>query len=159
MITIQTSINNIVNMKKYIELFKNLLTMLILSTFVLSCNNNNKNTSKDNNENKPFQSSFLSTDNKVLQLGEINNNDTESIPFAFHIKNESDSILVLNKIDVSCSCVEVTDFPKQLGANQSGEICGEINLKNQSGHMRKSIFVNYCDTCIMVLKIVADIID
>lgn len=144
-------------MTNTIKFFSFLLLLLIFFTF--SCNNNSLQLSNEKNQDKTLQTSLISVESNVLRLGDINHNDTESISFVFHIKNETDSILSINKIDVSCSCVHITSFPEQLEVNQSSQICGEVDLKNQSGHIRKSIFVNYCDTCVTVLKIIADVIE
>lgn len=147
-------------MRKHIKSLMTFVPMLILSALVFSCNGNNGRTQTENIEKSDnLYSSILSVDNKKVYLGEIDKKATTVIPFTFNLKNETDSIIVIDKVDVSCSCVKISGFPKQLEAGQSGNLTGEVNLKNQSGHLRKSIFVNYCDTCITALKIVADIMD
>ncbi|MDE6610387.1 MAG: hypothetical protein K2K33_07510, partial [Muribaculaceae bacterium] len=52
-------------------------------------------------------------------------------------------MLVINKIDISCNCLKIIDYPDSLFAGQTGEITGEIDFKNQSRHLRKSIFITY----------------
>lgn len=151
--------NNVIIMEKYNSFAVNLFIMLILTQILLSCNNSNTTQSYDKNNDTHFSSSILLVENKKLDLGEINKRDKTTIPFKFALRNESNNTIVIDKVDVSCSCVKIVDYSKRLEAGESSELIGEINLKNQSGHIRKSIFINYSDTCLTVLRIVADILD
>lgn len=142
-------------MSKYIKLITVLFSILILSGSLLNCSNSSQTMTDDTN--MVYDSSDISVEDKELCLGEIDKNLNRIIPFEFDLKNSSDSIIVVNKVDVSCNCVKIIDFPKRLVVGQSAKLSGTIDLNNQVGHLRKSIFINYDDTCITVLKIVADV--
>lgn len=146
-------------MRKYFENVMEFLQLVVLLAVVASCNNDKHQVYVEKGIDNNLDSSSLSVDSRELYLGEIDKIQSESVSFTFNLKNISDSVLVINKVDVSCSCVEISDFPKQLQSGQSGKLTGRVDLINQSGHIRKSLFVNYCDTCIAVMKVVADITD
>lgn len=132
---------------------------MIMPLINLCCNNNDQKHYINRKVNKTNNSSILIVDNKVLDLGEIDKSDKAIVPFNFILKNESDDTLYIDKIDVSCSCVKIIKYTEQLEARQYGNLIGEISLKNQSGHLRKSIFINHSDTCLAIVKIVGNILD
>lgn len=138
------------------------MTMVIylsMSIFGLSCNKNREVITEPGKNDEVLCDSILSVDIKELNFGEIDKNNTPIIPFEFSIRNIGDCYVKIDKVDVSCSCVSVNDYPKQLIPGQTGILSGKVDLKNQKGHMRKSIFISYCDTCVVALKITSDIID
>lgn len=146
-------------MDKYTRRVICLCVIMVLSLCMLSCSNGRPDTQHDKDEYKLISSSLLSVDNKELNFGEINKSDKTIIPFTFTLRNDANSTIVIEKIDVSCGCVKIIGSPKTLESGQSGNLTGEIDLTNQSGHIRKSIFINYCDSCLTVVKVVADILD
>lgn len=99
----------------------------------------------------------LYVNDNVINLGYIESDQKNVRTFSFEITNLSDSTLVINKVDVSCNCVEIINYPHSLNPAQKGRIFGRINLENQIGYMRKSIFVNYNNGRIKMLKITANI--
>lgn len=132
--------------------------MLILLINMQSCTNQTKTAPQNPSFNSNYDSdSILKVSKDEINIGEINKNDKTSVKFAFELTNSSSSSIAINKVDVSCSCVKVNYFPKLINSKQSSKLTGEIDLKNQSGHVRKSIFVSFNDTCVKVLKIVADV--
>lgn len=144
------------NIITYILLFAIFLTIAL---FELSCKNITGDTPSELGEQITTSLSFISIENKEYSIGEVNKSERLLVPFEYNLRNISDSIISINKVDVSCSCVKITDFPTQLSSGQSGIITGYIDLKNQIGHIRKSIFVSYCDSCVTILKISGDIVE
>ncbi len=137
-----------------------LLCFLLLPLLPMACNHKraiNSDSPLNDSEYNCYNDSSLSVDPENLSLGIINPENTHVKPFIFTISNNTDNIMIINSIDVSCSCVKIIKFPQTLKAGDSGQITGEINLKNQSGHLRKSIFVTYNDSSLRLLKITADI--
>lgn len=137
-----------------------LLCFLLLPLILMACNQkrtNNSDSRLNNSEYSCNNDSSLSVEPENLSLGIINPENTHVEPFIFTISNNTNNLMVINSIDVSCNCVKVIKFPQTLKAGESGQITGEINLKNQSGHLRKSIFVTYNDSSLRLLKITADI--
>lgn len=143
-------------MKKKFELFAAIVSMIAFYNCTSSDSKNNMIETKDS-EISLSTDSILFVDPNIISFGEIDADKKDVRPFTFKITNLSDSLLVIEKIDVSCQCVTVSSYPDSLASGKGGEIRGTIDLKKQSGHMRKSIFVNYNNGSIKMLKIKADI--
>lgn len=138
------------------------LYFFILLSYVLTFSGCGNSSNENKNEGVQLSTttamdSMINVNPHTLALGERHERELREESFVFKIKNLSDSALVIDKIDVSCHCVSILSYPHSLQQNEQGDIRGTINLKNQSGHVRKSIFINYNNGALKILKITADI--
>ena len=126
--------------------------LILVTNIIFGCTHSNKDIN-----NVQDKKEVLVPEIKHLYLGKINKNGRDTISFSFRIYNQSDKIACINKIDVSCSCVSLAKSVKPIPPKQSMNIYGTLNLKTISGHISKSIFVNYNNGALLVLRIVADV--
>lgn len=94
-------------------------------------------------------------------LGEVLKSKGDSIEFIFNLKNCADSLIIIKKVDVSCGCISIIESPDSIFPNMNAKLKGVVNIKNQHGHLNKSIFVNYGRrrNSILLLRIIGDIIE
>lgn len=142
---------------------QNLGLIIIISTFWLiisGCHyekSANAQTQLNVNGSVENTDSLMSFEPNVIDLGRIDTDDNRIVPFEFKLTNNSDTIMDISSIDVSCNCVKILGYTKSISINQTGKISGKIDLRNQSGHLRKSIYVNYNNDSMKLLKIIGDI--
>lgn len=129
--------------------------------FLTECNNISERDNKEfaSKGNPAMTESLLKSEPEEISFGEIKRTEAGKRSFCFKISNLSDSIFLIDKVDVSCNCVTVSRFPTKLRHGEEGEISGTIDFSKQKSHVRKSIFVNHNNGALKVLKITADIID
>lgn len=78
-------------------------------------------------------------------------------PFEFILSNHSDSVVPIEDVEVSCSCLKLTYTPKYIMANSSARITGVMDTRNQHGFIDKSIFVSYNNEGLIILRVSADV--
>jgi hypothetical protein len=64
---------------------------------------------------------------------------------------------IINNIDVSCSCVSIFHKTRAIRPKENVILNGTINLKSQTGHLSKAIFINYGKGNLLTLRVIADI--
>ena len=123
------------------------------------CINGNDTTVNDDQAITESDDLCLAVIPRTINLVRINKNKFPRNELRYELKNGSDSIVRINKIDVSCGCVTIVSFNYSIIPNHTETITAEIDLSNQSEHLRKIIFVNYNDGQVKRAKVIADIED
>lgn len=80
----------------------------------------------------------------------------DSIQFTFKLTNNSNDLIKIHGIDKSCDCISVCSFPKEIKPNTTHYFMGKIG-NTQSGKINKSIFVNYDDSEVLILRITGEV--
>lgn len=124
--------------------FLKTLPILLFSTLTSCSNFNNKNNEK------------IFVEQPHYNFGTISKLTIDSINFTFKITNNTDDFIKIHGIDKSCDCISVNSFPKELKPNSTNYIIGKIG-NVQSGKMNKSIFVNYDDSEVLILRITGEV--
>ncbi|MBC8625976.1 DUF1573 domain-containing protein [Alloprevotella sp. Lung230] len=93
-------------------------------------------------------------DHKKLDLHSFSTKDRDSIAYTFTLTNNSEKEIAINDIDVSCSCVAVHTNPSTIAPHSSISINGKIGTESLQGKFRKSIYINYANNEILILKII-----
>jgi len=76
-----------------------------------------------------------------IDLGTLNREENGYVSAFFEFSNTGEKPLVINKIDVSCGCIE-TDYVKTpIMKGESGKIKVVLNLNKISGYFHKKIYV------------------
>lgn len=131
-----------------------LLLLAFMSFGFLSCGNGkNKKVSKE----IICHNNSISSLQKKFSFGTVSKKERDTVNYHFTIENTSDSELTIDKIDISCGCIHVIAFPKQIRAHERGDISGFVDLSKQLGHLSKSLFVNYGNDKVLLLRIVGDV--
>ena len=74
-------------------------------------------------------------------MGNINKNKKPSITVSFIIYNNTNKVIEIKKIDVSCGCMKPLIKKFTLKTNDSKKIPIKIDLKHQSGKFDKRVFI------------------
>lgn len=135
-----------------------IIVMMCITVGLISCDGK-KDLSNHENLNVYLNKidTLVSIEPTILSLGSIEPKSKNKVSFEFSMSNHHDSIIHINNVDVSCNCVTITSYPSLISPGETGDIKGFLNLKNQHGHLRKTIFVKYNNECIKTIKITADI--
>ncbi|GAB6948963.1 hypothetical protein JCM15640A_05480 [Hoylesella timonensis 4401737 = DSM 22865 = JCM 15640] len=134
---------------------KNIVSLVFLLVFTnLNCTNQIKS---DTSKVASTSSEDLYVEQKHCYLGEISKEKKDSIDFEFIVKNLTDSLIRIDKIDVSCNCLSIKNYNREILPHNSTVIKGKAGLENRNGHMSKSIFVNYSKDKTLILRVIADI--
>jgi trehalose/maltose hydrolase-like predicted phosphorylase len=83
--------------------------------------------------------------------------DQQRVPFYFKIRNESQKEITINNAEASCSCVVIDSVPKKLKSNAVGFLYGHVNTIKQSGKLRKTIFLDFEDKQLILLRVFGEI--
>jgi len=84
----------------------------------------------------------LSFDTTTINLGNVITKNTPKVRTVFHFTNKGKAPLVLNKVQASCGCTQVTYPQKPISAGQKDSISVVYDSRRSSGgHFRKSIMV------------------
>lgn len=114
---------------------------------LISCNNRKPEGIHGNNTES------LRVKNKTCNLGNLSKKDNHVIDFSFDIENVSNVPIVIDKIDVSCGCVFIEKIRKPISAHKFIKLKGNINIQKQEGYFSKSIYLNYSNGNVMLLKV------
>jgi len=80
--------------------------------------------------------------------------DTDTISCYFQIKNATDSILVIDRVLVSCNCLSVQEFTqKPLAKGETGFIKVTLDTHKVSGKFRKNIYAKTNQGCTPLLRL------
>lgn len=130
---------------------KNVFFALLLA--ITGCNKTNKS-----NQAYSYYSDVLTVTPDKYDFGDIEKKGKLVIPFSFKIKSKADSTIYIKKVDVSCHCLSI-DTITTIYPNHENELKGTIDISNLSGHINKTIFVNYGEDEVLLLRIKGDIIE
>lgn len=86
-------------------------------------------------------------------FGEATKDLQSNIPFVFLIKNSSDSIIHISKVESLCGCVTIVSKPDSLNPSHTAKIEGFIDVSQQEGKLLKTIFVNYGNDELLLLHL------
>ena len=131
----------------------NVVPLLVL-LISLSCT---RHTRRDTVAITTNLSEKLYVEKRYFYIGEIPKAEIDSIEFKFILKNLSDSSIKVNRIDVSCSCLKINTSVREILPKDSISLEGKAGLQKQYGHISKSIFVNYDEDKILLLRVIGDI--
>lgn len=95
----------------------------------------------------------LKAESRSFKFGEIEKSEDMNKPFYFDIQNKSDTIIEIKKIDVSCGCIKINEYPKIVNPWTSIRLEGYIDLNGLDGFFEKSIYVNYKQDKLLLLRI------
>lgn len=132
---------------------KKLFYSILVVFVVLGCRNgkNGENIVHENNKG-----ALIAKDNH-LYIGKLSKHAKDTVGFTFDISNISDSTIVIHKTDVSCNCISLNPILKPVPPHHSVKLHGTVKLKDVSGHLSKSVFVNYGRGSLLVLRVIADV--
>lgn len=130
---------------------------MIIGINIVGCRNTSNANYTQSQYSDIDNDTLLSFSPSILSLGTLDSHSKDVEPFTFKVYNKGDSILRIDKVDVSCSCIVITSYPSTLPIGHAGVVNGYITLKNQYGHLRKTIFMKYNISKTKTIKIVADI--
>ena len=132
---------------------KNLFYSILVVFAVLGCRGekNGENIVHENNKGE-----LIAKENH-LYMGKLSKHAKDTVGFAFDISNMSDSTVVIHKTDVSCNCITLNPILEPIPPHCSVKLYGSVNLKEISGHLSKSVFINYGRGSLLVLRVIADV--
>lgn len=129
---------------------KNRVVIFFVLLGVISCDDRHQDYKKN------YQTTTLLTvEKKIIDLGLIEKNVENEVPFYYKLSNESDSTIVIHNIETSCGCVEINESPKVLLPGKHYQLKGKIVTNNILGYINKNIYVNYNRGEVIILKIKA----
>lgn len=76
-----------------------------------------------------------------IDLGTLNREENGYVSAFFEFSNTGETPLVINKIDVSCGCIEADYVKTPIMKGESGKIKVVLNLNKISGYFHKKIYV------------------
>lgn len=137
------------------NIMKKLALLLSILTLFFSCQvPERQHTTKHIVQEK--ESKLVAKEAKIY-LGKWNKAEKDTIHFQFYLTNASSSMTIINNIDVSCSCVSIFHKTRAIRPKENVILNGTINLKSQTGHLSKAIFINYGKGNLLTLRVIADI--
>lgn len=96
----------------------------------------------------------LYVNNAYFDIGSINNTQSTIYNFVFKLENIGDKKIILNNVEPSCNCLVLHDVPKYIPPHGNIVLRGYINTKRQKGNLSKSIYVDFDDNKVMLLRVV-----
>lgn len=124
---------------------------------ISSCNNSYKAEQKHNTNNTI---GHLEIESSKYSFGKVHKSNQKNILCSFTLKNTGAKLLVIHKIDVSCSCVSIKTYPKVIEPNESKTLYVEISTKRQLGVFNKVIFINSnADNPLELVRIKGEILE
>lgn len=135
---------------------KTLIGGIFLPAILIGCN---KTKSLDESVNLSENDSCIIVSPQKFDFGEVKKDTAHMVKFEFKLTNNCDSTIKINNADVSCECVSILEYPDRILPNQTLPIKCEINVKNQLGHIKKNIFINYNESSVIMFKVVGDVLD
>lgn len=113
--------------------------LLVCSMIIISCKNMSK---ADLTHNTNNATSHLEIESSKYSFGKVSRSKQKKILCPFTLINTGSKLLVIQKIDVSCSCVSIKAYPKVIPPKKSKNLFVEINTEKQLGVFNKAIFIN-----------------
>ena len=80
--------------------------------------------------------------------------DSDSVNYNFKISNISLETIQINKAKVTCGCLVIKDYPKEIAPDAIAEVNGSIGLKGKKGKFNKVVYLVYGNGDILLLRIV-----
>ncbi len=97
---------------------------------------------------------------RKCDFGQVSAKKQEVVVCIAKIKNESDRIINISKIDVSCGCMKAYLQSDRLTAGDSTVVSIEINTKKQRGYFNKVIYINSnAANSLVLLRVKGEILD
>lgn len=141
---------------------RNKIYLLLLSMFLslLMCDSCNKKAADVEVIQNVSAEKHLQIDNRKYLFGTIHKSKTSKIVCPFKLSNRGSHRLQIYKVEASCNCLIVKEYPKVLLPNESHILNVEINIKAQRGYFNKVIFVrSNADNSLEILRIKGEILD
>lgn len=132
----------------------NVITKLLIISLVILCSCCKNNDA----ENIKFNNGILESDNINFNFGNINKENCNSVDFAFTLRNLLSKRVDIKKVESTCNCVEINEYPKYIEKLGTVKIYGKVDIKNFSGPISKPIFLTYNGKEIIVLRIKGNIL-
>lgn len=126
---------------------KSLILFVILILFNYGCKQRTINKAKN------IVGKGLVAKNKYYDFGQVSQSKLDSIDFSFLLLNSGDSDISIHDIDVSCRCVVVEQSFQTIHPYETKSITGKIGIKGQEKRINKSIFVNYANDNVLLLRV------
>ena len=111
----------------------------------------------DGSQSQKMYYGGLSSNNHCYDIGEVDKTKQDYIDFNFEIYNKTDTLIKIKKIDVSCGCIKISEYPEIVKPQSSIKINGVIDLTLQEGYINKPIFVNYEKNRLLLLRVYGEI--
>lgn len=92
-------------------------------------------------------------------FGSVSKSKKDSVIFEFELRNKGKEPVVIDEIDLSCSCLSISSRPDTLQPGTSATIRGAAGIKESKGKFSKPIFVNYNNEEVLLLRIVGNVTD
>ncbi len=127
-----------------------------LIAFLISMGCTNQ-TRKETPVKKTTSYGDLYVEQKHYYLGEFPKGEKDSVEFRFVLKNSNNSLITINKIDISCSCLKIKTNVREIHPQDSILLEGKMGLKGLNGHISKPIFVKYAYDKTLLLRVICDI--
>lgn len=91
--------------------------------------------------------------NRYYDIGKIKVSQTDSIDFSFGLENRGKENIEVHNVDVSCNCITVHDIPHNIPSNTTAYIKGKMGVSQNIGTFNKTLFVNYNNDEVLLLRI------
>lgn len=132
---------------------RNIKLPLLFLLLLTSC-------SEPSNHVEGVSSGHLYIENKVQSFGKVNKNKTKEIKCYFPITNTGDSTIVINKLDISCSCISAEISSKNILPHEQEIVTVKINTTNRLGVLNKSVFIkSNADNSVEIIRVKGQILD
>lgn len=86
-------------------------------------------------------SAYLSIVPQKYNFGKVNRNNSPQFDVNFDIENKGGTLLVINKVDVSCGCLSVKYPNEPIFPGKKAQITIQIDTRKQIGRFNKSVFI------------------
>lgn len=96
-------------------------------------------------------------DNK-FEFGFVRKDEQKTIRCPFVLINTGSKPVVIQKVDVSCGGITVTDYPKVIAPGESKTLYADVHTESQSGFFNKVIYIkSNADNNLEILQIKGEI--
>lgn len=139
--------------KSHIIIVYTLLGFCIAS--FIACN---KITKVEQTQTTDSNVAHLEINNPRYSFGVIHKSGQKHILCPFKLKNTGTKHLVIQKIDVSCNCISILEYPKTIAPSETKNLYIQINAEKQLGYFNKVVFLNSnADNALELLRIKGEI--
>lgn len=122
-----------------------------LNVFLNACNDTQQKQDTDN--------AALLVEQPHFNCGKVSKQNRDSIDFKFTLKNISKDSIIIDNVDVTCGCLSVHSAPKMILPGKTEYIKGKIGIRQQIGNVNKTIFVNYNNDEVTILRVKGKVIE
>jgi hypothetical protein len=109
-------------------------------------------------KNPTATTGHLEIENNKFVFGIVRKDEQKTIRCPFVLINTGSKPVVIQKVDVSCGCITVTDYPKMIAPGESKTLYADVHTESQSGFFNKVIYINSnADNNLEILQIKGEI--